>query len=113
MRHDLDLHGYTVHEAWKRFNQHLDDCYFSCRKKTVVVTGHGQIGNEIETWAHNHPRAEYAQRLDPNMGAYIIKVVKNRDRQTRIQATFKSTRTSPSPEMLKHLAKLQAKYNKK
>ena len=57
MRHDLDLHGYTVHEAWKKFNQHLDDCYFACRKKTVVVTGHGQIGNELVAWVHNHARA--------------------------------------------------------
>ena len=33
-------------------------------EKTIVITGHGQISTEIQTWTHN-PRAEYAQRLDP------------------------------------------------
>ena len=112
MRYNLDLHGYTVHEAWKKFNHHLDDCYFKCMKKTIVITGHGQISTEIQTWTHNHPRAEYAQRLDPNTGAYIIKLVKNKDRQARIQATFEKTGAQVNPLIAEHLKKLQKKYNK-
>ena len=111
MRHDLDLHGYTVHEAWKRFNKHLDDCYYACRKKTIVVTGHGQIGNELVAWVHNHARAEYAQRLDPNKGAYIIKIKKNKQRETDMRDV--TILYTPSLADTKHLKKLQEKYQKK
>lgn len=111
-RYNLDLHGYTVHDAWKKFTQHLDDCYYKCMKKTIIVTGHGQISNEIQTWTYNHPRGEYAQRLDPNTGAYIIKIVKNKDRQTRIRATFEKTGVELNPLIVEHLEKLQRKYNK-
>ena len=111
MRHDLDLHGYTVHEAWKRFNRHLDDCYYACRKKTIVVTGHGQISNELVAWVHNHARAEYAQRLDPNQGAYIIKIKKNKNKE-QIYQDVDILYTS-TPIDTKYLKKLQEKYQKK
>ena len=110
MRHDLDLHGYTVHEAWKRFNEHLDNCYYACRKKTIVVTGHGQIGNELVAWVHNHARAEYAQRLDPNKGAYIIKIKKNKNKEPLHNIDILYT---PSIVDTKHLDKLVEKYKKK
>ena len=110
MRHDLDLHGYTVHEAWKRFNQHLDDCYYACRKKTIVVTGYGQIGNELVAWVHNHAKAEYAQRLDPNKGAYIIKIKKNKNKESLHNIDILYT---PSIVDTKQLNKLVEKYKKK
>lgn len=104
MRYALDLHGYTVHDAWKRFNEHVTNCYLDKRKTTVVVTGHGKIGNEIVTWAENHPRAVHCQRLDPNTGAYTIKITKN-----------KSAGATPTTETTSHnsLQQLSKKYQKK
>ena len=55
----LDLHGYTIHNAWKVFNEHVEQCYYKGQKKTVVITGHGQIGNELIAWVHNNQFTEH------------------------------------------------------
>lgn len=74
----LDLHGYTVHNAWYKFNEHVRDCYQSGKKKTVIITGHGQIGNELIAWVHNNQYTEHCERMDPNTGAYRVKIRKNK-----------------------------------
>ena len=74
----LDLHGYTVHSAWHKFNTHVQDCYLKGHKYTVVITGHGKIGNEIIAWVHNNQYTASCSRLDPNTGAYKIILTKNK-----------------------------------
>jgi len=81
----LDLHGYTVHNAWHKFNEHVRDCYQSGKKKTIVITGHGQIGNELIAWVHNNQYTEHCERLDPNTGAYRIKIRKNKAQSIKVQ----------------------------
>jgi len=75
----LDLHGYTVHNAWKIFNERIEQCYYKGQKKIVVITGHGQIGDELIAWVHNNPLTEHCERLDPNKGAYTVKIKKKKD----------------------------------
>ena len=29
----LDLHGYTIHNAWKVFNEHVEQCYYKGQKE--------------------------------------------------------------------------------
>ena len=41
----IDLHGYHVHEAWRHFNNKIDDAYYNGMRK-VVVTGQGAIMRE-------------------------------------------------------------------
>lgn len=96
----LDLHGYTVHNAWHAFTEHLSDCYYKGVKETVIVTGHGQIGNEIIAWVHNNPHARYCERMDPNTGAYNVKLHKK-----------KSTDVVTKKQQV-DLSKLLDKYNK-
>lgn len=74
----LDLHGYTVHSAWRKFNQHVTDCYHNGSKSTVIITGHGQIGSELVAWVHNNQYTKSCSRLDPNTGAYKVLLNKNK-----------------------------------
>lgn len=74
----LDLHGYTIHNAWYRFSSYVYDCYLQGHKSIVVITGHGQIGNEIPAWVHNNQYTTSCSRLDPNTGAYKITLIKNK-----------------------------------
>ena len=96
----LDLHGYTIHNAWKVFNEHVEQCYYKGQKKTVVITGHGQIGNELIAWVHNNQFTEHCERLDPNKGAYTVKIKKKK--------TIKEKTNTPLD-----LTALYKKFNKK
>lgn len=76
MRRSLDLHGFTVHAAWREFNRYVTDAYFAGAKSVVVITGHGQIGDEIVAWSHHHERVRACERMNPNTGAYRIHIMK-------------------------------------
>jgi DNA-nicking Smr family endonuclease len=76
MKRSLDLHGFTIHAAWREFNRYVTDAYFAGVRSVVVVTGHGQIGDEIVAWSHNHERVRGCERMNPNTGAYRIHLVK-------------------------------------
>jgi DNA-nicking Smr family endonuclease len=39
----IDLHGMTVHTAWKKYRSITQDCYYKQVKKITVITGHGQM----------------------------------------------------------------------
>lgn len=72
----LDLHGNTVHQGWKLFRRHVDECYHRGVRRFVVVTGHGQMRNEIHTWCQCH---KYIQSIEPvkyNPGAWRITLTK-------------------------------------
>ena len=28
----LDLHGYTIHNAWKEFTRHVNECFYNAIK---------------------------------------------------------------------------------
>ena len=99
----LDLHGYTVHNAWNKFNNHVQDCYFKGLKKTIVITGHGQISNELIAWVHNSEYATGCSRLDPNTGAYNVQIKKS------LHTKSKDRR----PDMSLGIKELYLKYNKK
>lgn len=97
----LDLHGYTVHNAWHVFTEHVSKCYDVGVKKTVIITGHGQISKELIAWVHNNPYTQTCERLDPNTGAYEVKIKKKK----QYNVIEKQTHTVD-------LTKLLEKYNK-
>lgn len=98
----LDLHGYTVHEAWRKFNDHVSDCYYAGHKKTIIITGHGQIGNELIAWVHNSQYATECSRLDPNTGAYTVKIKNSKHRKPR----------DKRPDTALSIKELYLKYNR-
>ena len=68
----LDLHGYTVHTAWKRYRTTTEECYHRNIKKIVVVIGHGSMSAEFLGWVSADPFADRCERLDPNKGAWYV-----------------------------------------
>lgn len=97
----LDLHGYYIHDGWKIFKDHLTECYINGCKSTVIVTGYGAMSREIKSWCDNNEYVTSCERLDPNQGAFRIKIKKRPINQQIV----------PSVGQL-DLKALQEKYNK-
>lgn len=72
----IDLHGYTIHEGWQRFNAAIDQAYWDGRRSVVVVTGQGMMMREFETWCRNHPRVREATQHKHNPGSWSVKLKK-------------------------------------
>ena len=74
----IDLHGYTVHAAWRVFNSRVTEAYYAGHKTCKVITGYGQIQSELNTWASNHDKIRACRRQDTNQGSFIIKLNKRK-----------------------------------
>ena len=73
----LDLHGYHVHEAWKKVAQFIEQCYYDNYTYCEVICGQGRIKDEIEQWLYlNNYVREY--RLSRTQGSYKVKLIKKR-----------------------------------
>ena len=68
----LDLHGHTVHAAWRVFNTRITDAYYRKQKSVVVITGQGAIMYEFQVWASNHPHVRSYSSMSHNPGSYKI-----------------------------------------
>lgn len=77
---ELDLHGYKVHDAWKEFSKHIQQCYLDELKTTTIITGHGKIAEEIIAWAHANQYCKTIQR-SRNTGAFIVHIRKNKSKK--------------------------------
>jgi len=74
----LDLHGFTVYDAWKRFTVWVHDAQKDKSIKSVtVVTGQGKIHKELPRWCDN---MDFIRDIQPHFhnGAYEIYFYKNR-----------------------------------
>lgn len=94
----IDLHGMTVHTAWKKYRSITQDCYFKQVKKITVITGHGQMSAEFSGWVSADPYAVSCERQNPNTGSWTVRIKKNIH-----------TETEPEPVNLTGLYK---KFNK-
>ena len=92
----LDLHGYTLNDAFKKFGDTIDHFYHAGYKKLTIVTGHGEISKEIETWAENNQYIRNIERQDPNKGSYLILLKKK-----KVQATASAEKVDLSPLLKK------------
>ena len=79
----IDLHGFTIHEAWRYFRQVTKDSYFANHKSIIVITGHGAMSKEIQAWCDVDPYVTEIKRLDPNTGAWKVSIKKNQSVKTR------------------------------
>jgi len=80
MTEKLDLHGYTVMDAWRLFNQWIKEKHLdSSIKKVVIVTGDGAIKQEFERWCMDMSFVRQVE-LHKSGGAFIIYFYKKRNR---------------------------------
>ena len=75
----IDLHGYTVHQAWNVFNNKVTQAYYDGHRTCKVITGYGQIQSELSIWAENHAKVKTCNRQDPNQGSFIIRLIKKKN----------------------------------
>ncbi|OUU18506.1 MAG: hypothetical protein CBC05_02145 [Crocinitomicaceae bacterium TMED45] len=76
----LDLHGFTVHDAWKRFSTWIQDVQQDDSVKSVtIVTGQGEIHKELPRWCGN---MDFIRVIQPHFhnGAYEIYFYKRRNK---------------------------------
>ena len=92
----LDLHGYTVNDAFKKFNETVYHFYHAQYKKLTAITGHGEISKEIQTWAENNQYIRSIERQDPNKGSYLILLKKK-----KVQANASTEKVDLSPLLQK------------
>ena len=77
----LDLHGYTVHEAWREYTQWIQGIWWQNEKSVIVVTGHGKIKEEFPEWCRVSPYVRTCELNLPNTGAYKLTLWKRNDKR--------------------------------
>lgn len=76
IRSVLDLHNYTVQEAYEAFNNFVRKHYDILSKNILIITGKsGVIKTEFPTWASDN---KYIRSFEAKNGggAYTIKIAK-------------------------------------
>jgi DNA-nicking Smr family endonuclease len=81
----LDLHGHTVHDAWKIYRQATQSAYLDRKKSITVITGHGKMSSEFSRWVEADPYAVSCARMDPNTGAWQVKLRKNKNQASSVE----------------------------
>lgn len=79
----LDLHGVTVHDAYKITMEFIDESHRAGFKYVTVITGlSGQIRHEFERWLW--PRRHMVREIKPlnGGGAFKVSFFKNRTPKT-------------------------------
>lgn len=68
----LDLHNYTIQQAYEASSDHLEQAFYLGIKKVQHITGKsGQISQEFETWASLHPRVRKIKKQNDG-GAWLL-----------------------------------------
>jgi DNA-nicking Smr family endonuclease len=76
MKASLDLHGFHIHEAWKKVDRFISECYYDNYKSCEIICGQGRIRNEIETWLHLNTFVREYRFNTRTQGSYNIKLKK-------------------------------------
>lgn len=77
----LDLHGLSIHEAWIRFTEFVDQHVVLNSKSIVVITGRsGMISREFTKWCTRAPGVISYEAIDTRngkAGSYRIRLRKS------------------------------------
>lgn len=72
----IDLHGQTIHAAWRIFNTCITDAYYNKHSTIVVITGQGAIMHEFGAWCAQHPHVKTWTNSPQNPGSYKLSLKK-------------------------------------
>lgn len=68
----LDLHGYTLHDAWKVFDNFIEEeAQNRDRKYSIVITGNGIIKEELPRWCDKYSFVREVSQLERGAGFCI------------------------------------------
>ena len=67
----LDLHGYYVQDAWRKFAKFIHEHKHQGLKYVTVITGQGKIKEEFELWVEANDSLKNCELL-PTNGAYRV-----------------------------------------
>jgi DNA-nicking Smr family endonuclease len=79
MRPSLDLHGFHIHEAWKKVDRFLAECYYGNYRSCEIICGQGAIRDEIETWFHLNRHVREYRFNTRTQGSYNITFKKRKN----------------------------------
>jgi DNA-nicking Smr family endonuclease len=74
----IDLHGYTIHQGWEKFNETINNCYLNGQNKIVVITGQGLMMREFPVWCDNHYYVKSCNQSKNNPGSFTLKLKKKK-----------------------------------
>ena len=70
----IDLHGKTIHDAWKRFISFAYEKSLDKEKHIRVITGHGAIQKEFPRWCDACPHARSWETEPHNQGSWKVRL---------------------------------------
>lgn len=79
MRPSLDLHRYHIHEAWKKVDKFITECYYDNYKSCEIICGQGAIKQEIETWLHLNRYVRDYKLNTRTQGSYNVNLIKRKN----------------------------------
>ncbi len=76
----LDLHGYTVQNAFEKFQDYMTE-HMECSKKIIIITGRGKDGSgiikkEMPLWLEKYQSS--VSEIEDKNGAFLIKFKKRK-----------------------------------
>ena len=72
----LDLHGFTLEEAYQEFTAFIYSAYEDNISKVEIITGNsGQIKKEFPHWSENNHQIRYIEN-SWHKGSFIVKIEK-------------------------------------
>ena len=75
----IDLHNYTIQEAYAVVALTIEDCYTNGDKTLQVITGvSGEIHREFPTWVDLHPKASGCYEVGRGGGMFNVTVRKRK-----------------------------------
>ncbi len=75
----IDLHRYTVQEAYAVVALTIEDCYNSGDKTVQVITGlSGQIHREFPMWIENNSKAQSCNEVGRGGGMFNVTIRKKK-----------------------------------
>jgi DNA-nicking Smr family endonuclease len=70
----IDLHGNTLHNAWKRFITFAYEKSVNKEKHIRVITGQGAIAKEFPQWCDANAHVRSCKTEPHNLGSWEVKL---------------------------------------
>jgi DNA-nicking Smr family endonuclease len=70
----LDLHGHTLHNAWRLFLSFVYEKSLDKQKSVRIITGKGNMAKEFPIWCSNSPHVKSYKTEPHNLGSWEVRL---------------------------------------